>query len=132
MTPEEILALRTRLGLNRSELARKLRVSPSAVTRWETGENRPKGLALLALRDLARQRQPPNPEVKPRRRIIVPEKIVALRTQLGLRSSHLARRLRVNPSTVMHWEAGHHQPRGLGLRALRALARQQGISLEAD
>ncbi len=41
--------LRTRLGLSQEEFARKLGVSASIVSKWETGLNKPRGLSLRAI-----------------------------------------------------------------------------------
>ena len=53
----EIKELRARLGLTQEELARQLRVSVSAVQKWEGGRARPRGLYLRALSELARKRK---------------------------------------------------------------------------
>ncbi len=55
MTPEEIKALRLDLELTQEGLARELRVSVSAVQKWEGGRARPRGLYLKALARLARK-----------------------------------------------------------------------------
>jgi DNA-binding transcriptional regulator YiaG len=48
-------ALREEAGLSQSEVARTLRVTPQAVTRWETGSRTPRGdTALRYARFLAR------------------------------------------------------------------------------
>jgi len=41
--------LRTRLGLSQEEFARKLGVSASIVSKWETGLHKPRGLSLRAI-----------------------------------------------------------------------------------
>ena len=37
MTPDELIALRKKIGISQKELADKLRIDRSAVTRWESG-----------------------------------------------------------------------------------------------
>ncbi len=59
MNPEEIRALRERLGLSRERFAERLRVSSSAVLFWERGvvPNRKNLEDLLALRDATLEKE---------------------------------------------------------------------------
>lgn len=55
LTPEEIRALRTELGLSQSALERVLRVGPKTVVRWERGtvfQNRATDTLLRMIRDV--------------------------------------------------------------------------------
>jgi len=56
MTPDEVKALRRRLGLTQLELAIALRITPTTVARWEQGVRAVGPLATLALTHLAQQR----------------------------------------------------------------------------
>src|SRR5258707_66747 len=40
MTPQDLIAFRTRMGWNRAELARRLDISPSRLTDYELGHSR--------------------------------------------------------------------------------------------
>jgi DNA-binding transcriptional regulator YiaG len=53
MTPEQIWQLRQRLGLSQREFAEKLYVKRLTVIRWESGANKPRGIFLKLLNDLA-------------------------------------------------------------------------------
>jgi DNA-binding transcriptional regulator YiaG len=55
MTPEQVRAIRKRLGLTQQELADTIAASQVTVARWETGVNEPKGAYLKALQELAKQ-----------------------------------------------------------------------------
>ncbi len=53
MTPIEVKDLRSRVGLTQSEFARRLKVSPVTVSRWERGESSPlpvfeRGMSLMS------------------------------------------------------------------------------------
>jgi DNA-binding transcriptional regulator YiaG len=54
------------------------------------------------------------------------EQLVAARKRLGLSQRKMAAKLGVDPSTLMGWEAGRHQPTGRSLdligRVLQSLA----------
>ena len=54
MTPAEIKALRERLGLTQAELAQKLDVALSTVSRWESGGRKPHRRTIKDLRRLER------------------------------------------------------------------------------
>jgi len=49
------------------------------------------------------------------------KKIAARRRLLGLRQKDLARLIRVDPSTIKHWEKGEHRPEKRLLKRLAAL-----------
>jgi DNA-binding transcriptional regulator YiaG len=55
MTPNQIRAIRSRLGLTQQELADMIAASQVTVARWETGVNEPKGAYLKALKELAKR-----------------------------------------------------------------------------
>ena len=54
MTPAEVLALRTRLGLTRPQFARLLGVVASTVHRWESGARNVSGGPAAEMRRLMR------------------------------------------------------------------------------
>ena len=49
---EKLRRLRENMGLQQKEVADRLGVNPSAVTRWESGEKRPDLVNLVKLADL--------------------------------------------------------------------------------
>ena len=55
MTANDIRALRTRHGLTQRELARRLRVDPVTISRWETGTRSPDKHSLERLLRVARR-----------------------------------------------------------------------------
>ncbi len=52
---QDVVRLRTLLGLSQEKFARKLGVSVWTVGSWERGLNKPRGLSLRALERLAKQ-----------------------------------------------------------------------------
>ena len=50
----DVVRLRSRLGLNQEKFAEKLGVSMSSVEKWETGQHKPRGLSVRALERLAK------------------------------------------------------------------------------
>jgi putative transcriptional regulator len=54
MTPNEIRALRERLGLSRADFAGRLGVTERAVHFWEAGRRTPGGATLILLANLAK------------------------------------------------------------------------------
>lgn len=52
ITPETIIDLRRRLGLNQMAFAALIGCSQAAVSRWEEGVRSPKGLYAKAVHDL--------------------------------------------------------------------------------
>ena len=53
--PSDIRALRQRSGLTQQQLAERLHVTPLTVLRWESGQSRPRPLALTKLREVAQE-----------------------------------------------------------------------------
>lgn len=56
MSPDEVSALRERLGVTQEELARLVGVSSMTVSRWERGVAKPSRLADQQLAKLARKK----------------------------------------------------------------------------
>ena len=52
MTPNQIRAIRSWLGLNQQEFADRLNVSRNTVARWETGTRNPGGPAIVLLNQM--------------------------------------------------------------------------------
>ena len=50
----DVVRLRSRLGLNQEKFAEKLGVSVSSVGKWETGQHKPRGLSLRAVERLTK------------------------------------------------------------------------------
>jgi DNA-binding transcriptional regulator YiaG len=55
MTPRQIIQLRKALGLTQQQLADMIGSQRHTVSRWETGENEPRGANLKALRELQKK-----------------------------------------------------------------------------
>lgn len=53
--PDAIRALRHSLGLSQRDLAEKIGVTPSNISRWEAGRTRPRGPAVKLLAGLERR-----------------------------------------------------------------------------
>ena len=53
--PSDIRALRQRRGLTQQQFAERLHVTPLTVLRWESGQSRPRPLALAKLREVAQE-----------------------------------------------------------------------------
>lgn len=70
MSPDDVRALRTRLGLTQKALATELGVATMTVARWEQGVNTVSALARTSLTLLAQQhgRSRPSAAAPPRRR----------------------------------------------------------------
>ena len=54
---------------------------------------------------------------------MAPEQIRQIRIDMDLSIRAFADKLGVNKTTVVHWEQGRHQPKGMALRALERLAK---------
>ena len=61
MTKDEIRDLRHRHGLTQRDLARRLRVDPVTISRWETGVRSPDKHSMERLRRVARRLEQGNP-----------------------------------------------------------------------
>ena len=55
---------------------------------------------------------------------MTPEQIKEIRQALGLSIRAFADRLGVNKASIVNWEQGHHQPKGMALKALERLAKR--------
>lgn len=58
ITPEQIIELRRRLGLNQTAFAALIGCTQAAVSRWEEGLRTPTGLYARAVRELIRDNPP--------------------------------------------------------------------------
>lgn len=55
MDAEQIKALRAKLGLTQAQMAARIGTTVTTISRWETGDRKPKGLYAKALDDLAKK-----------------------------------------------------------------------------
>ena len=55
MTPKQVIALRKALKLTQQQLADRIGAQRHTVSRWETGENEPRGANLKLLMGLEKQ-----------------------------------------------------------------------------
>lgn len=126
--PHGLAALRTAAGLTSSELARRVHVSPSTITHWESGErscgwhDRQALSAALsvtrravdeALGPLAGHASVPCPG------------LFAARTEAGRARTDLAREVGVDPATLARWERLEAAP----ARAVATLRRLLGDAI---
>lgn len=56
MTPTQVLALRTALGLTQVELAERIGVSSTTIQGWERGRKNPSRMAIKSLESLSRKK----------------------------------------------------------------------------
>ena len=63
---------------------------------------------------------------------IEPSALAEVRRRLGMTQGRMAAFLRVGRNTVVRWENGAHRPRPYLAHALRALADEVGVDLEAE
>jgi len=61
LTPEDVAALRARLGLSQAAFAAELGVRQQTVSEWETGRYRPRGASVRMLRTLAERAEAYDP-----------------------------------------------------------------------
>ncbi len=127
-TPASLKSLRARLGLTQPGLAKAIRVSASAVTKWETGKMRPGAKASRALQRLAGQmaeqpsEQPHAAQTRRGRRFkATPAVVKRIRAKLDVTQAELAKLLGVSHSAVYQWEADRIAPRPKATVALQAL-----------
>jgi putative transcriptional regulator len=59
MTPHQIQSLREKLGMRTTEFAVRIGVSDDTVRKWERGERKPSGSALILLYQLAAEAKQP-------------------------------------------------------------------------
>ena len=93
------------LGLLQREVAERLGVGKVCYELWEWNQTQPRARGLRAV--LAFLGYDPRP--KP---VSIAERLKAARRADGLTQAELAARLGIDPTTIHHWEQGHHAPTG--------------------
>jgi transcriptional regulator with XRE-family HTH domain len=58
----------------------------------------------------------------------LPERLAAVRRALGLSQRKMGKRLGVDPTTLMGWEAGRHQPTGKSLDSRGKVLQTLGLA----
>jgi transcriptional regulator with XRE-family HTH domain len=102
---EQLKRHREGLGWSQEEAARKLGVSPSVLSWWETGRRKPRGRYLAKVYALLNN----DPRSAP---TTVGEQLKRHREELGLTLTAMAGQLGVVQSTLCRWEAGEREPQG--------------------
>lgn len=91
------------LGLRQKDVAARLGANVNTVTNWELDQTAPALTFMPTIISFLGY----SPFRPPRR---LPERLRAFRQASGLSQKALAAILRVDPSTVWHWECGKSQP----------------------
>ncbi len=102
---EEIRSIRKEHGLNQSEFAEQVGVSPTTVSNWETGSTTPSSDRLEEIRNLDIEETE-----EEERDQISGAYIKKVRNELGLSQKEFAEQLGVSPTTVSNWETGSTSP----------------------
>lgn len=113
------------LGLLQQAVARLLGVSTSSVSKWERGEEQPRPGVRARVREFLGYDLPMESAEAPDTLLGAMRQ---RREALGLSQRDLARRLRVDRSTIEKWELGLHQP---PLRYRRRIVEFVGADPEA-
>jgi transcriptional regulator with XRE-family HTH domain len=105
---DHIRARRLDLKLLQGQVAEEVGVHEMTITGWESNATVPEVRYMPAIiRFLGYNPLPPANSL--------PERLAAARRRLGLSQRKMAAKLGVDPSTLMGWEAGRHQPTGKSL-----------------
>ncbi len=105
---DHIRARRLVLRLLQKQVADEIGVHEMTITNWEVNATVPEVRYMPAIiRFLGYDPQPPADSL--------PGSLAIVRRNLGLSQRKMATRLGVDPSTLMGWEAGRHQPTGKSL-----------------
>ena len=131
MSPDEIKALRLRLGLSQKEMAKRVGVSLNSVGFWESGRSAPGSANREALAALAKATGA-QVDVRPGRdrkagatksgegadQGLTADEIREARKALGLSQKKLADKLGVSMNSVSNWETGATKPRKASIAKL--------------
>ena len=135
MKPEQIQALRNRLGLTQADLAKLADASTASVTAWESGKTTPgaaKRRALLELEEMAveevakklgREELAAGVEAMVKGGEMTPEKVKEIRQNAGLSQKGLAEALGVSVNSISNWETGNTKPRRITVAKLLSMGR---------
>lgn len=91
------------LALLQKQVADEIGVHEMTIINWEINATVPEVRYIPAILSLLEYY--PLPTAEP-----IPERLATARRALGLSQRKLARKLGVDPATLMGWEAGRHQP----------------------
>jgi transcriptional regulator with XRE-family HTH domain len=105
--------------LLQKQVAEQIGVNGATITNWERNTSTPVIRHLPAIiRFLGYDPTPPPSSL--------PERLTAARRKLGLTQREMARRLGVDPSTLLGWEAGDHRPTNSSLEMIGRFHEHQG------
>jgi transcriptional regulator with XRE-family HTH domain len=96
------------LKLLQGQVADQIGVHEQTITGWESNATVPEVRYMPAIIQFLGYDPQPHADS-------LPERLAATRRRLGLSQRKMARRLGVDPATLMGWEAGRHQPTGKSL-----------------
>ena len=100
---DHLRARRLDLELLQKQVAEQIGVNGATITNWERNESTPIVRYMPAINRFLGY--DPTPAAS-----TLPERLAAIRRELGLTQRKMAERLGVDPSTLQGWEAGDHHP----------------------
>jgi excisionase family DNA binding protein len=115
--PDDIRAVRHRLGYSQTQFGALFRVSQPAVACWERGTKKPQGQHAQRLAELALEHLRDGP-------VFTPANLVALRRQLNETQRDFGKHFGVSRQTVANWEDGLRKPHPSHLKVFANLAAQ--------
>ncbi|MBI2998952.1 MAG: helix-turn-helix transcriptional regulator [Deltaproteobacteria bacterium] len=114
---DHIRKKRLELGLLQKDLAGKIGVDQGTACRWETNETSPPIRFIPKIVDFLGYNPLPAPKT-------FPEELLAARRALGLTQRGMAKRLGVDPTTILLWERGKRRPSKKLLPVVQSLLRR--------
>jgi DNA-binding transcriptional regulator YiaG len=114
--PEDIRAVRQRLGYSQTEFGELLRVSQPAVACWERGTKKPQGRHAQRLAELACD------HLRDGLPVFSPANLVTLRRQLNETQHDFGKHFGVSRQTVANWEDGLRKPHPSKLKVFAKLS----------
>jgi DNA-binding transcriptional regulator YiaG len=117
LKPQDIRAVRQRLGCSQTEFGALFQVSQPAVACWERGMKKPHGRHTQRLAELALEHLRDGP-------IFTPANLVALRHRLKETQRDFGKHFGVSRQTVANWEDGLRKPHPSQLKVFAKLATQ--------
>ncbi len=116
VTPEDIRAVRRRLGYSQTEFGALFRVSQPAIAGWERGTKKPQGRRAQRLAELTREC------LRDGVPVFTPANLVTLRRHLNETQRDFGKRFGVSRQTVANWEDGARKPHPSQLKVFVKLA----------
>ena len=114
--PEDIRAVRRKLGYSQTEFGALFTVSQPAVACWERGTKKPQGRHAQRLAELVRE------HLRNGVPVFSPANLMVLRRQLNQTQRDFGRPFGVSRQTVANWEDGRRKPHPSKLKTFAELA----------